>query len=205
MANEIANATAWTLCSQGMLVHAAGSEDRTRPSAPTIGTSAQTDTTITITHTAPDDADYSTTEAWAFALDGGDDGTASGAGSTITIEDLSAANNYIIAACAKDTAGNRSAIVVLTTVVRTQAASSITYPLNLYFYTDRRTTALGHCPVAVDPTVTGRRGVHKKRINGRGRVLRIRGVCRAPVLVKLIEIGAQAILAPRAPHGLREV
>lgn len=148
MANEaIANATAWTLGTWGVLVHPATGGDTTAPAAPTaLSLSAVDEESISVAFTPPTDDDYSTCEFIAHCLDGGADGTVDAAASPAVITGLTGGNHYIVTATAVDSVGNRSEPVLLAQVVRTASAPALDDPMEVSWYLDRSATPHAKSP-----------------------------------------------------------
>jgi len=185
-------------------------DDATAPGAFTIAFASRTTTTITVTHVPPVDADYSTTEFYAFALEGGDDATLSSSATPVTLTGLTAGQRYDIVAVAKDTSGNRTVVVNAGNTIRTAGTSTASGDagasygdLEIDWYVDRKASAHSMAPWRLDATsalASGKLETKARTINtGQIRELRLRIRCKAPVRhIEIVEI-ALAVEVPRAP------
>ena len=160
MADEaILNATAWTLGSQGFLVHPPDTSDTTAPDAPTgLSLSAVDESSITVAFTPPEDEDYSLCEFQALCLDGGAGGAQDADTSPVTIGSLTPGNHYVVTATAVDTSGNRSEPVILGQVVRTAAVPALDDPMEVLWYLDRSATAHDMSPWYVNASAAADSG-----------------------------------------------
>ncbi len=210
MANTPLNATAYTLGSRGRIAHAAGAGG-TPPGPCVISYASNADTTITLNHTPPDDADYSTTEFYATAIGSGTDGSTTGSGTSVTISSLSENTNYVITAVSKNTSGVRGIPDFLAQVVRTlptssPASSHTIRNMDIEWYIDRSATQHSASPRQIDaalPIASGKLEMHSVHLHaGQVRDLTLRGVCKAPVKhLEIVALGLTLAVPRNAPQG----
>ena len=184
--------------------------DTTPPGAPTLTWDHEdrTSTSLTFGHTPPDDADYDHTEVYAFALEGGEDGSATGSGDTITVSGLTPAQPYLVAAVAYDAAGNRSEPFVLPAVclTMTPGQDDIAVPMTVRWYPDSDDTEASRSPWKIDPTQAETRGkMRSLRVplrTGQLRSLRVRAECDGPVpQFCVLQLALTYMTRPTLPHG----
>lgn len=185
--------------------------DTTPPGAAGISVASIGDTSITVYHVPPTDADYDHTTVFAGVVPG--DGTApvvaSGSGSTIEITGLKPGYSYWLSAVAYDTSGNPSAIGASSIVSATTWPAELPeFPMFIKCFVDgepvpRRVFAID--PTRVDANSAGATN-HELRPNIRGRIHRIRIECHAPV-ANLQTRGLTMLLQLRdrgEPGGLKD-
>ena len=152
------------------------------------------DTTITLGHTPPTEANYSYTVVYAILTPG--DGTAAvtatGSGATITVSGLQAARGYIFVAVAYNTDGVPSIVGV------NSVAQAETYPterpdlallVKLFVNGEPQPRKVYYLdPTVVDANSAGATNFELKP-NTRGRIHRVRLECDAPVRIRCRSIG----------------
>jgi len=214
MAGEsFTNATAWTLASQGFLVHtpSGSSPDTTPPAQATLAYASRTATTISGTHTPPADADYATTEVYAISIDGGAQGNVSltSADTTWTIPDLTPGCTYIIVYWTEDATGNKCDPSVLGRTYRTTSSgSTTTSPMEVRWWRNRDNTVHASAPWNLDPELAGNSGrsrLEKVQLHcGQVHNLRLQVRCRAPVNnLEIMEMALNISVPESRPHGHR--
>ncbi len=210
-ASYVANTTyriAWTATLAGntftrtLRFRQASASGGTAPGPASITLNSFTVTTVTLNHTPPTDADYASTTVYAISLPGGIVATATGTGATITVPGLSGATHYIFVAVATDTSGNRSAIGTASVCECTTAVDTApAMPLIVKWFVDDEDTIHEFGPEYLDPTDAGS---HRITNLGRGRLLRVRLECHAPVAtLQIRSIGLIVQTRERRIGGLR--
>lgn len=171
-----------------------GSTDRVRPGEPTVSVARWTDTTVTLNHTPPVDADYSTTR---FTVKNkrtdAHTNVQSAVSGEVELSSLSGDTGYIIMAVAVDDAGNRSDPRYAEAT--TKAVSTIAMPETISWFRDGHTTATGSRDV--DPSLVGKR--QRRHLRVRAMRLCIQGECCAPVAE--LELASLHVKKDRIPLG----
>jgi len=195
----------------GRFVTVAGAGDVTPPANATVAFASRTAASITVSHAAPDDADYAATEIRAISIDGGETGsaTATVGDTSVTISDLTPGCTYIIIYWTEDAVGNKSDAAMLVQAYRClSSGSTTTSPLEIEWWRNRNSTRHGACPWHIDPELPGNNGrarIEKVRLHaGQLHNLRLRGRIRSPVKnYELLEVGVSVSIPKNRPHGKR--
>ena len=175
------------------------SSDLTPTGPPTLGIPSMGEEQATVPVTQPTDADFATTIVSAIPVLGGTVLTGTGAGTSITITDLTPGILYAFVGHAFDIAGNRSApsnIVLGTTL----PASDIAYPAYLKWWVNDEDDIHEHGPEVFDPSVT--QAVRFFDL-GRGRVWSLMLECHEPVFFGVRGFGGRMQVPGAMPAGQR--
>ena len=185
--------------------------DTTPPGDAAVAVQSWTDTSVTLAHTPPADADYDHTTIFAVLVPG--DGvtapvTASGTGTSITVTGLQSGRSYFLVAIAYDASGNPSLIGASSVGAgQTWPTDSPALPLLVKCFVNQEATP--RKVYALDPTLVDANGAgttnFELRPNTRGRTHRIRLECDAPVMIRLRSLGGVFQVRDAEVGGLKGV